>query len=123
MQSGGVYAGLQLLVHLCPAMDWTAARAAGELRPDSLRSVGFIHLSTPQQVHLPANRIFPGRDDLVLLYVDPAALDAPVQWEPGLPQDPVGMRFPHLYGALPTHAVVSVADYLPGPDGTFAPVA
>lgn len=123
MQSGGMYPGPQLLVHLCPAAEWAVARRTGELRPESLHTVGFVHLSTPAQVHLPANRIFAGRTDMVLLYIDPAGLQAPLRWEPGLPQDPPGMRFPHLYGALPADAVVSTAPYLPGPGGAFAPIA
>ena len=47
------------LVHLCGSGEWDSAKRAGELCPQSLTEVGFIHLSTPQQVHLPANRLFP----------------------------------------------------------------
>lgn len=94
-------------------------RARADYTPDSYESVGFVHLSTPEQVHLPANRLFPGRTDLVLLRVDPTRLTAPVRWEPGVPSDPESMRFPHLYGPLPIAAVTAVLDYRPGPDGTF----
>ncbi len=94
-------------------------RGQAEYVPDSYGEVGFVHLSTPRQVHLPANRLFPGREDLVLLRVDPARLNAPVRWEPGVPSDPESMRFPHLYGPLPIAAVTAVLDYRPGPDGTF----
>ena len=45
-----------------------------------------------------------------------------VQWEPGVPTDPESMRFPHLYGPLPLAAVVEVTAFLPGPDGSFAPL-
>jgi uncharacterized protein (DUF952 family) len=110
------------LVHLCTAPDWDAARRAGEVRPESLSVAGFVHLSTLQQVHLPANRLFAGRTDIVMLLVDPAMLCAPLRWEPGVPGDPESMLFPHLYGVLPTTAVVSVESYRPGPDGRFAPV-
>jgi uncharacterized protein (DUF952 family) len=88
-----------------------------------LAEVGFVHLSTPEQVHLPANRLYRGRTDLVLLHVDPDRLTDPVRWEPGVPGDPESMRFPHLYGALPVAAVIAVRPYQPGPDGTFAPPA
>ncbi|MCW1957790.1 MAG: DUF952 domain-containing protein [Mycobacterium sp.] len=87
-------------------------REAGELRPPP--TPGFVHLSTQQQVHLPADRLFAGRDDLIVLYVDPALLDAPLLWEPGVPGDPPSMLFPHLYGPLPTAAVVAVGPYRPG---------
>ncbi|GAS95399.1 glutathione S-transferase domain-containing protein [Mycolicibacterium canariasense] len=111
----------EVLVHLCSSEEWHAAQRAGEHRPASLADVGFVHLSAPEQVHLPANRLYAGRTDLVLLAVDPGKLSDPVRWEPGVPTDPESMLFPHLYGPLPVAAVRSVTSYLPGPDGQFAP--
>lgn len=111
------------LVHLCPAAEWSAARARGDMRPESLNSTGFVHLSTPSQVHLPANRLYRGREDLVLLHIDPARLDAPLRWEAGVPSDPQSMPFPHLYGPLPVRAVTNVTAYRPRSDGTFPPLA
>lgn len=111
-----------LLVHLCTVVQWDEALRAGEVRPESLAEVGFVHLSTPRQVHLPANRLFVGRTDLLALHLDPAALTAPVRWEPGVPGDPASMLFPHLYGPLPCAAVVDVRAYRPGPDGRFPPL-
>jgi uncharacterized protein (DUF952 family)/GNAT superfamily N-acetyltransferase len=101
------------LLHLIEPASWRSALAEGALRPPSLADVGFVHLSTPEQVHLPAERLFPGRRDLVLLVVDPGRLNAPVRWEPGVPEDPASTRFPHLYGPLPTTAVVAVVPYRP----------
>ncbi|WP_163798307.1 DUF952 domain-containing protein [Mycolicibacterium sediminis] len=111
------------LVHLCTVDEWDQARVEGERRPPSLADVGFVHLSAPEQVHLPANRLYAGRSDLLLLWCDPTLLDAPVRWEPGVPEDPASMRFPHLYGPLPTAAVIDVTPYVPGADGRFAEVA
>ena len=101
------------LVHLVEPADWRGALDAGAVRPPSLADVGFVHLSTPEQVHLPAARLFPGRLDLVLLVVDPSRLADPVRLEPGVPGDPQSMRFPHLYGPLPTSAVVAVVPFRP----------
>ena len=115
VQCGGVRPDPQLLVHLCGRQDWDRARLCGEFPPQA----GFVHLSTQQQVHLPANRLFAGRSDVVLLYLDPDRLGSPVRWEPGVPGDPEAMVFPHLYGPLPVAAVMHVADYRPGQDGTF----
>ncbi|CAN5397313.1 DUF952 domain-containing protein [soil metagenome] len=106
-------------VHLCGSTEWAAASTRGELRPPSLAEVGFVHLSTPQQVHLPANRLYAGRDDLVLLYLNPDLLGSPVRWEPGVPTDPDAMVFPHLYGPLPAEAVIRITAYRPGVDGKF----
>jgi uncharacterized protein (DUF952 family) len=108
------------LLHLCGADEWRAAESRGEYRPSSLDDVGFIHLSTPEQVCLPANRLYAGRSDLVLLGVDPTRLSSPIRWEPGVPTDPESMLFPHLYGPLPVVAVTSVTAYRPGSDGIFA---
>jgi uncharacterized protein (DUF952 family) len=108
-----------VLLHLCSTDDWSAAQVAGELRPESLTTVGFIHLSAPEQVHLPANRLYSGRDDLVLLHIDPTHLDSPIRWELGVATDPESMVFPHLYGPLPVDAVISVTSYLPDADGVF----
>jgi uncharacterized protein (DUF952 family)/ribosomal protein S18 acetylase RimI-like enzyme len=102
-----------LLAHLIEPAQWRAALDVGAVRPPSLAEVGFVHLSTPEQVHLPAQRLFPGRRDLVLLVVDPARLTDPVRFEPGVPDDPAGERFPHLYGPLPTSAVIGVVPYRP----------
>ena len=110
---------MSVLLHLCSLSDRAEAQHRGEHRPESLRDVGFVHLSTPEQVHLPANRLYAGRTDLVLLHVDPSRLHAPLRWEPGDPTDPAAMVFPHLYGPLPVAAVVTVTEYRPGPDGRF----
>ncbi|MGZ5365905.1 MAG: DUF952 domain-containing protein [Mycobacterium sp.] len=112
-----------VLIHICGAEEWQSAQTDGELRPDSLASSGFVHLSTPEQVHLPANRLYAGRTDLVLLRVDPARLSSPVRWEAGVPTDPDAMEFPHLYGPLPAEAVITVTPYQPDADGRFAPLS
>ena len=111
-----------LLLHLCGIEEWSRARDQGGIRPEGSGGAEYIHLSTPEQVHLPANRLYRGRDDLVLLHIDPALLDSPVRWEPGVATDPESMLFPHLYGPLPVCAVLRVTAYPPRPDGTFPPI-
>jgi uncharacterized protein (DUF952 family) len=106
---------------MCTAQQWEQARTAGSRVPETFAADGFVHLSTTAQVHLPANRLFAGRTDLVLLYLDPARLGAELRWEPGVPTDPDSMVFPHLYGPLPAAAVTAVTAYRPGPDGAFGP--
>ncbi|MGW9308935.1 DUF952 domain-containing protein [Saccharomonospora azurea] len=110
-----------MLLHFCPAADWEAVPDGGEYRTASLDEAGFVHCSEYGTVHLPANALAEGRTDLVLLRIDPGRLDVPVRWEPGDPADPAGVWFPHVYGAIPSTAVVSAEPYLPGPDGRFAP--
>ena len=111
------------LLHIATAFEWRAALAAGVVKPASLDDVGFVHLSTPEQVALPADRLFRGRTDLVLLVLDPDRIGAPVRFEPGVPTDPAAMLFPHAYGPVPTAAVLAVLPYRPRPNGRFeAPV-
>ncbi|MBU9764687.1 DUF952 domain-containing protein [Mycobacterium sp. TNTM28] len=112
----------RVLVHICSVDDWSEAQRSGELRPESLAGQGFVHLSAPEQVHLPANRLYSGRRDLMLLHVDPAKLSDPVRWEPGVPTDPEAMLFPHLYGPLPVSAVRAATRYEPDEAGRFAPL-
>jgi uncharacterized protein (DUF952 family)/GNAT superfamily N-acetyltransferase len=108
------------LTHITTPSAWRVAMSAGSLVTASLFSEGFIHLSAPDQVAVPANALYGGRDDLLLLVIDPARLGSEVRWEPGVQGDADAMQFPHLYGPLPTAAVTSVVPYRPGPDGRFA---
>lgn len=111
------------LLHLCTPAEWRAALADGALGLSgaagrSMAESGFVHLSTAEQVALPATRLFAGRDDIVALAVDAGRI-ADLRWEPGLPEDPSGMVFPHAYGPVPTGAVVAVLPFRPRPDGGF----
>lgn len=108
-----------MILHFCAETVWAAAKRDGEYRGDTLATEGFIHCSTADQVHLPANFLIRGRTDQVLLEIDEERLTAPLKWEPGDPGDPHGMRFPHLYGPLNLDAVVAVHPFPPDPDGGF----
>ncbi|MFC5285440.1 DUF952 domain-containing protein [Actinokineospora guangxiensis] len=104
-----------MILHILPESDWPVA----ELRPASLATEGFIHCSDPGTAHLPANRLFRGRADLLLLEIDPAKLDVALRWEPGSPPIPDGPWFPHVYGPIPAAAVVAAHPFPPNSDGTF----
>lgn len=106
-----------MILHIASSEDWTAARALGEYRADSLTGEGFIHCSTPAQVLIPANERYRGRDDLLLLVIDPARLAAALVYEDCYES---GQAFPHLYGPLNLDAVTRVVPFPPGPDGRFA---
>ena len=104
------------LFHLVSAADWAAAQIAGVLRPASLVTQGFVHLSERSQVLGTANRFFRGRRDLLILLIDSAKLSDPVRYEEGEP----GVHFPHLYGPLPVAAVESTRALVPDADGGFS---
>lgn len=119
------------LFHLTTRSSWHAALEAGEYRPPSLSTEGFVHLSTAAQWLRTANRFYRGVPDLVRLAIDETALESPLVFEapahpvvPGVSAvtEPAGAGeelFPHLYGPLPTKAVTAVFDLVLGPDGLF----
>jgi uncharacterized protein (DUF952 family) len=100
---------------ICPRALWGEAERAGRFDGSPAdRADGFIHFSTAAQVRETAARHFAGADDLLLIAVDPAPLDAALRWEPSRG----GALFPHLYGSLPLLAVRRVQPLPLGADGT-----
>jgi uncharacterized protein (DUF952 family)/GNAT superfamily N-acetyltransferase len=95
------------------------ALAAGSVAPPSLLSEGFVHLSTPDQVQVPANALYSGRTDLLALVIDPARLPGELRFERSRHDNPADLHFPHHYGPVPTGAVVAVVPYQPAADGRF----
>lgn len=107
---------MSLLLHITSRAQWDRARFSGVYRSESLDTEGFIHCSTAEQVAGVANRVFAGRDDLVLLCIELARVQAPVQFD----AIETGERYPHIYGPLNTDAVTRTVPFPPGPDGRFA---
>jgi len=68
-----------------------------------------VHCSTSDQLREVAKTIYPGRDDLVLLTIDPDLLDIGRLVYEDLYGH--GDLFPHVYGPLPTRAVLSSGLY------------
>jgi uncharacterized protein (DUF952 family) len=106
------------LYHLALRAEWDEALADGTYRRSTLgRSLdeeGFIHCSFAEQVQSIADLVYRGRDDVVLLEIDPERVGAEIKVEQvGGATD----AFPHIYGPLPLDAVVSVRELQCGPDG------
>ncbi|WP_436793633.1 DUF952 domain-containing protein [Actinospongicola halichondriae] len=98
------------ILHLALRSEWDAAVASGEAYDRStigvsLAEEGFIHCSFPDQVVATAERYYAGRDDVVVLVVDPGRVDAEVRVED---LSGTGVEFPHVYGPIPVDAVVDV---------------
>lgn len=95
---------------------WAAVDGDGLLRPPSLELEGFVHCCTDDQLDGVLRRFWPDRTDAVVLRLEVSALPADqLRWEaPAHPdgspatEEEAGHRFPHLYGPVPTAAVVSV---------------
>lgn len=95
------------ILHITRRQDWQAAQAIGSYEADSLRSQGFIHCSTPEQLPRVAETLFRGQDGLVVLTIDATRVNAPIRTENLEGGDE---RFPHIYGPLNLDAVVAVND-------------
>ena len=108
--------------HIIDRNEWRQAQAAGSYRPESLDSEGFIHCSYPAQILMPANLLYRGQPNLVLLRIDPAKVAVEIRQE-AVEVTRAGRTaqewFPHIYGPLNPDAVSAVIDFPPGPDGLF----
>jgi len=106
---------MTVVYRVLPRVEWQQALAVGEFRGSALDlRDGFIHFSGPEQLADTLRIHYARQADLVLLYVRQAALpEAAWRWEPSRS----GALFPHLYAALPTHAVHRVEPLELGPDG------
>jgi len=91
------------LFHIVTEDEWGRARAEGMLRPASLAEEGFVHCSFGGQLAGTLARHFGATDGLLVLEIDPSALDAPVRVEDSYGS---GQAFPHVYGPVPVSAVV-----------------
>jgi uncharacterized protein (DUF952 family) len=102
------------IFHLATERDWRAASESGEYDTSTigrtLAEEGFIHASRASQVDRVAKAFYADVDEpLVLLQIDPALLGSTVRLErpDGSDQD-----FPHIYGPIPTDAVVAATPYV-----------
>ncbi len=107
----------ETLFHIIGHSDWQRAQERGSYTPAGFDAEGFIHLSLRGQILRPANLLYAGRDDLLLLVIDPRRVAADVVFEPGSHGETE--HFPHLYGELNLDAVTSTVDFPCGEDGSF----
>jgi uncharacterized protein (DUF952 family) len=105
-----------VIFHLVVQDAWGAV--TGPYAPPSLVAEGFVHCSTAAQVEHVAAERFAGRDDLLVLTIDPSLLTTEVKWEDSHAD---GERFPHVYGPIHPEAIVAVAPFAPGRHGSQRP--
>ncbi len=107
-----------MIVHLVEKRLWEQALQAGEYRAASLAAEGFIHASRPEQALAVANRFYRLASELLLLWIDPERLNAPLRYEAS-----DGELYPHIYGALNLESVVRVSPLKPDEDGMYRSLA
>jgi len=104
-----------MIFHITSHSEWQRAVTSRSYRGDTLDTEGFIHCSTPAQVTEVANRVFPGRTDLLLLSIDPAKLHSELRYELAAN----GQHYPHIYGPLNIEAVTESRPLLANEHGRF----
>jgi len=101
--------GMPRLLHITERTHWEAALRTGWYRTStrgvSLDEQGFIHCSLPHQLRTVAEHIYDDTEDLVVLVIDSQRLGVPVEYEALEPGDE---KYPHIYGPVPTSAVIEV---------------
>jgi len=108
---------MSIILHITKRLEWENAQKMAYYEAESLRTQGFIHCSTPDQIIEVANFLFREQTDLVLLYIDTDKLISQVRYENLENSNPL---YPHIYGPLNLEAVIEARDFQPHCDGTFA---
>ena len=111
---------MAIIYHLVPESHWESAQFEQEYWADSLATEGFIHCSKDHaQALAVANRLYGGRQDMLVLEVETERLTSPLKHEPSRS----GEIYPHIYGPLNTGAVTGVLKLQVGQDGRFTALA
>lgn len=105
-----------ILFHLTTREEWKTYQKDGNYEPESLDSEGIIHCSSGDQLEETANRLFAGKQKILLLVIDVSSLHPQVKYEK---DSETGNKFPHIYGPLNTNAVIDKIDIHAEDDGTF----
>lgn len=111
----GHNAAMKMILHITTKEAWQTAVAI--YTPEGFAEEGFIHCSTVEQVLKPANEMFHGRTDLILLCIDEEKVQADVIYEDCYE---TGQPFPHIYGPLNKDAVVKFVEFPPNAEGSFS---
>lgn len=94
------------LYHLSTQEDWVRSRELGRIEPPSLESEGFVHCSWGRQVSGTVAKHFAGVPEILGLRLDPGKLGDLRLIEED--RSGSGQEFPHVYGPIPSRAVVDV---------------
>lgn len=91
-----------MIYHITSPEQWAEAKRLQFYECDSLHSEGFIHSSTYEQVMGVYQRYYSNTEDIVILCIDEAKLDAELKFERSTNNE----MYPHIYGKLNVSAVV-----------------
>ncbi len=94
-----------MIYHILKKEDWDNAVVKGFYEAASLKTEGFIHNSSREQVPSVLDRYYKNETDLLLLHIDESKLTSPLKYELAVS---VNEMFPHIYGPVNVDAVVEV---------------
>lgn len=106
----------ELLFHITTREDLNRFKNSGRYEPESLDSEGFIHCSTGSQLEETANRLYAGRDEILLLIIDASMIRDDIKYEE---DEDLGEKFPHIYSPLSINAVIDKIDVKAEKNGKF----
>ena len=94
----------RLLYHITSTEAWHLAQSSGKYEPPQFSTEGFIHCSYAEQLDAVRERFFRGQKNLVVLEINPAAVNCEVIEEN---LEGGSELYPHIYGKLSLAAVVN----------------
>ncbi len=101
----------RMIFHIVSRTEWEEANRAGIYTPATLRTEGFIHCSTIEQIVGTANLFFRGQNDLLILSIAEQRLASPLKFEAPAAPIRTDALFPHVYGSLNLNAVTGIHEF------------
>jgi uncharacterized protein (DUF952 family) len=92
-----------MIYHVTTEQQWQHALSDGFFEEPSLKSEGFIHMCTKEQIAGVLDRYYKNMENLLLLHVDETKLHAELKLELSAS---VNQLFPHVYGTINLESVV-----------------
>lgn len=105
-----------LLFHVTTHEEWKKYQTNRNYEPESLESKGFIQCYTGSQIADAANRLYPDKDQILLLVIDVSIIREEIKYEK---DEEVGEKFPHIKGPLSINAVIDKIDIRAEDNGKF----
>ena len=104
-----------MILHCMPAAEWARAKQGASFGEASVATCGFVHGSSIEYMWRVAPNFVNDAEPLVLLVIDTDKVPAEIKWEDG----GEGRLYPHVYGPIPTNAVVQTLPFLKSETGAW----
>ena len=111
------YISMATIFHIASKDKWKRSSSRGQYTEESLKSEGFIHCSTAEQVVDTANKHFNGKSGLVLLKIDTSDIVSVIAYEANRDS---GETYPHIFGPINHDAIKEIIEFPVSSDGTFS---